>query len=135
MTKPVDLIVANDLHDLAANIERLPKDGRDAVNMTSLSTEVARKLLCIIAHQASLPAVIKALEAVGVCGGVDAIGQQLAAVIEKRAEEHRAAGIDPAQEAATKRAAVDDIMRKIVTGLREELGAEVIVGEPVKVKG
>lgn len=96
MSKPVELIATNLLHAYAEAVEQAPPVMRASVDMATLTSEMTRKLLCHIAHDASLATVVRALEAAGVPGGVEALAQRFAAVRETRAEEGCAA---PAPEA------------------------------------
>lgn len=91
MTRPVDLIVANVLHQVAHDIETAPPGVAGNIDWPSLHAAIARALLRAIAADASLAAVDKALAAAGVCGGVEGVGRRLSAVRELRAEEARAA--------------------------------------------
>ena len=80
MSKPIDLIVANELHRIAEAIEKMPPVLRAGTTAADFKTEVARQVLCKISHEASAAAVVRALESVGVCGGVDGLAQRLAAI-------------------------------------------------------
>jgi hypothetical protein len=132
MSKPIDLIVANELHRIAEAIEKMPPVLRAGTTAADFKTEVARQVLCKISHEASVAAVVRALEAVGVCGGVDGLAQRLAAVQESRAEERRAAGEpEPTPQIPVNFERIVDSLAKT---LQASLGDGVIV-KPVKVEG
>lgn len=84
MSKPVSLIVSNVMHDAADAIRKmevltkaaqklLPEGVR--LDLPDIPTDIARKLLCEIAH-----VVFKALEAVGAPASTDLISEGLQAV-------------------------------------------------------
>lgn len=87
--KPVDLIIANTLHDVAgAAVETAERCGKTTAEILSGSRvtgeAIARDMLRRIAADAPLSAVIKALAAAG--GPVDQseVAQRLNAVIEQQ---------------------------------------------------
>ncbi|MGE0022482.1 MAG: hypothetical protein AB7S70_02495 [Hyphomicrobium sp.] len=84
MTRPVELIVANTLHDIAANMERRPPEGFTAADWDDFHASLARTLLCQIAHAGDMAVVEAALAAAGVCGGAKGVGQRMQAVRESR---------------------------------------------------
>jgi len=132
MSKPIDLIVANELHRIAEAIEKMPPVLRAGSTTADFKAEVARQVLCKISHEASAAAVVRALESVGVCGGVDGLAQRLAAVQESRAEERRAAGEpEPAPQSPVNFERIVDSLAKT---LQASLGDGVIV-KPVKAEG
>lgn len=92
MTRPVELIVANTLHEVAENIEQVEMLGGGPLSAPAtarLHDDLARRLLCDIAHGARMETVARALAAAGVCGGADGIAQRLAAAREARAADAR----------------------------------------------
>lgn len=95
MTKPVDLIIVNALHHIASKAERKPVEAKDLATTPRGQEVLARSLLCELAHEARVEVILKLLETAGVQGGLTAIGQRLTAVLEARAEEARALGIEP----------------------------------------
>lgn len=136
MSKPVELIVTNELHRVAGELERWPKAlvdkaiGADAKNF---GETMARQMLCDLAHQSRIEVVLNALAAAGLADGADGLMKRLAAVREQRAEEARAHGADPDQPQAT--AAQPDpekVFGAIVDKLKDALGPGVTV-TPVKV--
>lgn len=132
MSKPIDLIVANELHRIAEAIEKMPPVLRAGSTTADFKAEVARQVLCKVAHEASLAAVVKALETIGVCGGVDGLAQRFAAVQESRAEERRASGeSDPAAQPA---ASFETLVDSLAKTLQASLGDGVTV-KPVKAEG
>lgn len=90
MTKPISLIVANVMHNVSDEIGKLD----DMINGVrkiipgsakferpkSLNVDIARSLLCRIAHEARDDLVFKALEAVGAPASVEMIEEGLQAV-------------------------------------------------------
>ena len=89
MSKPVSLIVSNVMHDAADAIRKmeilakaaqklLPEGVR--LDLPDIPTDIARKLLCEIAHEAPAGIVFKALEAVGAPASTDLISEGLQAV-------------------------------------------------------
>lgn len=127
MSKPIDLIVANELHRIAEAIEKMPPVLRAGTTAADFKTEVARQVLCKISHEASVAAVVRALEAVGVCGGVDGLAQRLAAVQESRASGEP----EPAPQIPVNSETIVDSLAK---SLQASLGDGVTV-KPVKVEG
>lgn len=96
--KPVDLIVAVDLHDLAQRLSVLSTQGplaplyRKALEDEALLAEnAARSLLIAIALHAHLPHVLRALAAAGAPSSLDEIGARLRAVRDARTEAAREA--------------------------------------------
>lgn len=131
MSKPVELIVTNELHRVAEEVDKSPilraaaetdKGRRD------VTEAVARQILCDIAHQANIVYVGKALEAVGITGGVETVRSRFDAVREQRAEERRTLGLpDPAPSENP----IDAAVRSFAQKLGEALGPGVSV-TPVK---
>lgn len=131
MPKPVELITTTVLHDIADTIERNSADDIAKVDFEALHGEIARKLLCNISHDAGLPAVVKALEAVGVCGGIDGIGRRLTSVRETRAAE----GCNSAPRTPRERTvSADEVLGTVAKRLSEAFGPGVAV-TPIKVSG
>ena len=133
MSKPVDLIIANELHRAAEIIEPRFSTRKEA-ERTEIFQSIARQVLCDIAHQGRIEVVAKALEAIGVCGGVDGIKSRMQGVLEMRAEERPSLGIAdpqpaPAPTADFVKAAFDNFAEK----LSDQLGPGVKV-EAVQVK-
>lgn len=92
MTKarPIDLIVANVMHgavEAAGSadymVELLTKAGLPAQKHPDIHAEVARKLLCEIAHDASIGKIYAALKAVGAPCSADDIKEGMRAVEER----------------------------------------------------
>lgn len=88
ISKPVDLIVSNVMHNAADGVKKLEAlvkaMGRllpeARAEIPDVPTEVARKLLCEIAHEASPALVFKSLEAVGAPASKQMISEGLQAV-------------------------------------------------------
>lgn len=114
MTKPVDLIIVNALHHIASKAERKPVEAKDLATTPRGQEVLARSLLCELAHEARVEIILKLLETAGVQGGLTAIGQRLTAVLEARAEEARALGIEPPKtvEIEVRPSAFLDALRK-----------------------
>ena len=105
-TLPVYLIVANELHDAAARIERLTAANqiREAAlqqieTRRHLSESIARQLLCAIAHQATIDCVLAALAAIGAPATLAELDQHFTAVRDQRRGEKPASGGPPAPSA------------------------------------
>ncbi len=109
ITRPVDLIVANELHDAAARIERIeacnpklnlfePLFG-DPATRRAISESCARQLLCAIAHQGAMDRVLAALAAVGAPATLTELDQRFTAVRDQRRGEKPASGGPPAPSA------------------------------------
>lgn len=85
--KPVDLIVSTIIHANAGRLESLPEGVREAAlakcSLQDVAVEIGRKLLCEIAYEAPLPAVMKALEAAGAPATIEEIAQRFAAAREQ----------------------------------------------------
>lgn len=94
MSKPVELLVACELHDYASRIESVKEEAHDQVLDTLESGEqgndVLRHLLCTLAHNTSMSAVRKALSAVGAPSSGAELKQRLRAVMEQRKAESNA---------------------------------------------
>ena len=84
ITKPVDLIVATTMHEALRAVKEFEmvkglfsKIGKiDTETLPDVNAEIARKLLCAIAHDAHISKVYEALKAVGApATGDRAIGQ------------------------------------------------------------
>lgn len=110
MSKPVDLIIANSIHDalarlveaqtqLAASIDSLGKSGlippdqmptmRNLFDVPELPEEIARTLLCRIAHEAHLALVLKALGSVGGPSGIEQVKGRVRSAHEAMQREGR----------------------------------------------
>lgn len=96
--KPVDLIVANVLHD-ATGVERevssVKSDGKalyDDDMRRTLQEATARRLLMDIADQAALPNVLRALAAVGAPSRIEDIAEGIAAIRERQTAANAAGG-------------------------------------------
>lgn len=87
MSKPVDLIVANALHDLAQRHEEFPPLVRALIDKHAdrRNEAAARDLLVQIACGAGIGPVCAALAAVGAPSSAEEIGQRFDAVREQRA--------------------------------------------------
>ena len=98
---PVDLIVANALHDTASSIERFESNPavarllQRAVMRRKLAEDWLRQLLCDISHQADLSRVMQALAACGAPSTADEMEQRLQAVQDQRRGETPAASASP----------------------------------------
>ena len=123
MSKPVELIVTNEIHDLAALIERRPAGEQSNAVTPDLMQAVARRLLCSISHDAGLPVVLKLLEAAGVCGGLDGLSQRLTSAREARAADGTAEAPRTAPEAHVP----DNVAQAFVDVLRKAFGPGVKV--------
>jgi len=136
MIKPVELIVTTELHRTAEIIEQRPSafDAASDKQRAEIMESRARQILCDIAHQAHAAVVLKALAAVGVAGGIDALAQRLAAVRESRADERRAHGIPEPDPAAPSNPIAEAMVDTIAKRLSETLGPGVSV-TPIKVSG
>lgn len=98
MSKPVDLIIANSIHEalarlieaqeqVAASLESLGKSGlipessmptmKNIFDVPELPEEIARALLCRISHEAHLSLVLKALGSVGGPSGLEQVKDRL----------------------------------------------------------
>lgn len=93
MSIPIDLIVTNCLHEVAEKIEVAPpalkamlKRKLDEAAVPMAET-VARKLLCDISHDATLPNVLKALAVVKAPFDLNEIMQRLTAVRDARRKD------------------------------------------------
>lgn len=132
MSKPVDLIVANELHRVAEAIERMPEPLRTSILADqTLYPTMARGLLCNIAHDARIEVVERLLEAVGVCGGLDGLAQRFSAVRDARAAEGDAA--TPQQAAAPSAPSpspseVAAVAETIADSLKQAFPGAVVVG-------
>ena len=92
-TRPIDLIVANMMHeavDASESVDDLVKelkkagfrvDGKPTV--PDLAEKVAREMLCRVAHDATMEQVFKALAAVGAPCCADDINEGMRAVKER----------------------------------------------------
>jgi hypothetical protein len=135
MSKPVELIVTNELHRVAEQVETRPRMYTEAsdAERAIFFEHLARALLCDIAHNAHIEVVANALAAIGVSG----VGERFASVREARAEERRTLGIpEPAPE--TEDTSTSKIGEAIVSVLAEKLGAALgpgIAVTPIKVGG
>lgn len=90
-TKPIDLIVANVMHDATDALKKFDillkaaeRVGGRLMDGTDLNVEVARKLLCEIAHEASSTDVFRALAAVGAPSSIGDIKDGLQAVRDRQ---------------------------------------------------
>ena len=93
MTKPIDLIVANVMHEaapLAAQLDRLigilrqrMPQGATLLGDADPRDDVARKLLCVIAHDASMSVVYAALKVCDAPCSAELIGEGLQAVRDR----------------------------------------------------
>ncbi len=63
--RPIELIVQNVLHDLAAETAKLPKAILEAASPGTLEEAIARGILCKISHDGRLDLVLKAIAAAG----------------------------------------------------------------------
>lgn len=124
MTKPVDLIVANELHELAAKIERMPVALQTSLVDDKLMEAIARAIVCNIAHQAGLAVVLKLLEAAGVCDGLDGIAQRFQATREHRINDGSAEQPGPVTPNSDTQ---DKIVQGFVDVLTKALGPGVTV--------
>lgn len=79
MSKPVDLIIANETHEAIAKIERVSElTGRSQLlDSADLPPELARAFLCAIAHGAQISVVFRALASVGAPADLDAVKARL----------------------------------------------------------
>jgi hypothetical protein len=86
MSKPVELIVANVLHECAARRERLPIAARALINSHRITRDeaLARDLAINIVAHASIANVLQALAAIGAPATLDEVGQRFDAVVEQR---------------------------------------------------
>jgi len=91
VSKPIDLIVANTMHEVVGQIasankilELLSPPGKArALEIDAQGREaIARKMLCNIAHDASLSNVLKALKLLGAPHSHDDISEGVNAVME-----------------------------------------------------
>lgn len=87
--KPVDLIIANTLHDIAgAAVEASQRSGKTTGEILTGShvnaDAIARDMLRRISNEAPIPAVIKALAAAGGPVHTSEVTQRLNAVIEQQ---------------------------------------------------
>lgn len=83
--KPVELVIQNTLHEVASRIEIVPRPARDDfVTRGDVGDQVARLLLCRLAHDAALPVVLKALAAIGGPATANETAQRLRAVLDQR---------------------------------------------------
>lgn len=94
-TKPVELVLANTLHEDLSKIETLPEPIRSAAarggpSRGSLVEGIARSALCRIAHDVPIAVVLRALAAAGAPGTLAEVEARIAAVEDQR----RAAGQD-----------------------------------------
>lgn len=89
MSKPIDLIVANTMHDTMrkvtdAHTVMCAATGKDrSIEVDRIGREaIARHLLCQIAHDASMSNVFAALKAIGAPHSDDDISESVKAVLE-----------------------------------------------------
>lgn len=84
MNKPVELIVANAVHDIASRTTALPPElialAAGAENRDPVAEACARHLLCALAHDAALPVILRALAATGAPATIADLAQRLTAV-------------------------------------------------------
>lgn len=97
MSKPVDLIIANRLHETAERLASVPQALLTVARPEQLSAELARALLCAVSHDAALPLVLKALAVAGAPSTLDEIAQRLQAARDQQRElsEPSTASADP----------------------------------------
>jgi hypothetical protein len=94
VSKSIDLIVANVMHDAVEMVSELDTIIRVAKKMEpdiattceipDIPVEVARRLLCRIAHDANQDVVFTALKAIGAPSGPDAINDGMQAVRDRQ---------------------------------------------------
>lgn len=96
MSKPVELITINALHSMFDKIQALPVNTETRGKLLALLFEpagaeaVARSILQCIAAEASAPAVLRALQAVGAPSDLAEIRERLIATRDsRRAEDGR----------------------------------------------
>jgi hypothetical protein len=124
-TKPVDLIVTNKLHSVAEAFQLAPRQMREAADLSRLADETMRGLLCSIAHDARPEVVAKALAAIGVPGGVDAIRERFQTVLDIRTAEATALGIDLDAEGEKRRYQIaDKIISSFANALKVHIAAD-----------
>lgn len=90
ITKPIDLIVANTMHESVSAVAQLrtiegliSRLGGKTVDDFNVHNEIARKLLCSISHEADMAKVFVALLAVGAPCTAEDIAEGLRAVKER----------------------------------------------------
>lgn len=97
--KPIDLIVANFMHEAATTHDAIIEKGRRAgipedklrdIVGDGASEAMARAILCEISHNASLGQVMRALSALGVAATIDDLVQRFRATQDQRRSEVRA---------------------------------------------
>lgn len=88
MSKPVELIIANTVHDAAEQMAR-NKLLFDTVQADpgAVHEAIARKLLCSLSHDAALSMVLRALGAVGGPATLSDIGARLVAARDAQSAE------------------------------------------------
>lgn len=136
MTKPVDLIVANVLHECAAKREKLPAPLRKLLDSSKpeiRNIALARDLLHNIILEADETRLLKLLSAVGAAASLAEIGQRYEAVLEQRGPlpEPPQADNSPSADGS----GAEALMRYIADRLQDALGPGVTVSDPIKVKG
>lgn len=97
--KPVELTIANTVHDTAEAIESLPIPGAAAVDIDAIAKSLARTMLCRLAHDAADHLVLRALAALGAPCTHEALAQRLRLALDNRATERRDTPADPIPEA------------------------------------
>jgi len=94
ISKPINLIIANTMHAAVASIQDA-QHTRDAmtsmcnipskpVDLTGVNELVARRLLCDIAHQASVKDILTCLGACNAPNTLDLIGEGMQAVKDEQ---------------------------------------------------
>jgi hypothetical protein len=102
MSKPVDLIVANVLHEAAARRERLPDFALKLIEARRRERDeaLARDILVNLADQGSPATVVALLAAAAGLASLDEVGRRYDAVCEQRRTEAAKAAPARAQSAA-----------------------------------
>lgn len=89
MHKPIALIIANVVHDVAAEVVRAEKRGGTPVPGEDIANAVARRALCQIGYEAAIGEVVKALAMIGAVESLDEALARVAAAREQAGEARR----------------------------------------------
>lgn len=81
--KPINLIIANEVHEIAAKIESLPSPIGTIIQKPDVEKTICdgvlRNILCAIAHQANMHHVVAALISIGVDANSETVRQRIRA--------------------------------------------------------
>lgn len=86
MSKPIDLIVANVMHDVCekANFIEALVGAKQKIKAPDVTEATARRLLCQIAHDGHLSVVLEALKSCKAPATLDMIGEGIQAVKDQQ---------------------------------------------------